>query len=104
MISLVASAPACSRQVVVENAPRPAAAVSLSVTNRLSQAVNVYVVSDGSDHFLKQVSANSTELLPVPNMAAGTIVQLKARTVDGQRTYTRDNVTLRDTLAWEIRQ
>lgn len=93
----------CSRQVVVENAPRPMPQAALSVTNRLAQAVNVYVVNAGSDSFLKQVGANSTEVIPVPGIPSGTTVQLKARTTDGTRTYTRDNVVLRETIAWEIR-
>jgi hypothetical protein len=103
LVGMVLATLSCSRQVVVENAPRPIPETSLSVTNRLTQSVNVYVVVGGSDSFLKQVAANTTDVIPVPAIPAGTTVQLKARTADGTRTYTRDNVVLRDTVAWEIR-
>lgn len=102
--SLVVLSLGCSgRQVVVQSSPSPAAAVSLAVTNRLSQAINVYVVTGGTDAFLKQVAANSSELVPVPNLPSGTSVQLKARTTDGTRTFTRDNVVLQGTVSWEVR-
>lgn len=91
------------RQVEVRSDPRPAAAVSLSVTNRLTQPINVYVVVDGANTFLRQVPANTTELIPVPNLAAGTSVELRARTADGTRTYSRDNVILQGTVPWEVR-
>jgi hypothetical protein len=100
---LLVVAAACSRQVVVESAPQPSTDAMLSVTNRLSQAVNVYVVAGGTDNFLRQVGPNSTELIPVPAALSGTTAQLKARTADGTRTYTRDAVLLRDTVTWEIR-
>jgi hypothetical protein len=90
------------RQVEVQNAPRPAAEVFLSVTNRLVQSVNVYVVRGSTEGFLRQVAANSTELLPVPDMVPGTAVLLRARTADGTRTFTRSDVVLRGTVAWAI--
>ena len=43
--------------------PQPAADVSIRFTNNLSQAVNVYVTTGGTDVFLKQVPANSVEVL-----------------------------------------
>lgn len=91
------------RQVEVRSSPQPQAESSLSVTNRLTQPINVYVVSGGTDTFLRQVPANTTELIPVPNLPAGTSVQLKARTADGTRTYSRDNVILQGTVPWEVR-
>ncbi|HEX7122091.1 MAG TPA: hypothetical protein VF178_06940 [Gemmatimonadaceae bacterium] len=99
-LALVACAP---RQVEVRSGAAPQAVVSLSVTNRLTQAINVYVNAGETDTFLRQVGANTTELIPVPNLSAGTSVQLKARTADGTRTYTRDNVVLSGTVAWEVR-
>jgi hypothetical protein len=66
----------------------------VSVTNSLSQAVNVYVVSGGQEIFLRQVAPNSTESLPVTGVAAGSTVTLKATTMDGGRTFTRPNVVL----------
>ncbi|HEX7122613.1 MAG TPA: hypothetical protein VF178_09620 [Gemmatimonadaceae bacterium] len=91
------------RQVEVRSSPQPQAQVSLAVTNRLTQPINVYVVSGGSDTFLRQVPANTTELIPVPNLSPGTSVQLRARTADGTRTYSRDNVILQGTVPWEVR-
>ena len=105
LVSLVLALPlGCGpRQVEVRSSPRPTAEVSLSVTNRLTQAINVYVVTEGSEVFLKQVPANTSELIPVPNLPSGTTVQLRARTADGTRTYTRDNVVLSATVSWEVR-
>jgi hypothetical protein len=78
------------------------AEVSLRVTNNLTQAVNVYVTNAGSDIFLKQVAANSTEAMTVPGVPAGATVMLKATPVDGSRTYTRDNVTLTASYDWTV--
>jgi hypothetical protein len=97
------SVSACGgRQVEVRTGPQPAADVSVRFTNNLSQAVNVYITTGGTDVFLKQVSANSTEVLPVAGIAAGTTVTLKARTVDGTRTYSRDNVYLASNYEWKV--
>ncbi len=101
--ALVMSVSACAgRQVEVRTGPPPAADVSIRLTNNLSQAVNVYVTTGGTDVFLKQVAANSVEVLPVSGIAAGTTVTLKARTVDGTRTYTRDNVYLATNYEWRV--
>jgi hypothetical protein len=98
-----ASFSACAgRQVEVTTGPQPATDISVRFTNNLSQAVNVYVTTGGSDIFLKQVSANSVEVLPVSGISAGTTVTLKARTVDGTRTYTRDNVYLATNYEWRV--
>ncbi len=94
---------ACAgRKVEVTTGPQPAADISVRFTNNLSQAVNVYVTAGGSDVFLKQVSANTVELLPVAGISAGTTVTLKARTVDGTRTYTRENVYLATNYEWRV--
>src|SRR5688500_12868160 len=90
------------RQVEVTTGPQPAADVSVRLTNNLSQAVNVYVTTGGTDVFLKQVSANSVEVMSVLGIPAGTTVILKARTVDGTRTYTRDNVQLATNYDWRV--
>lgn len=92
-----------ARQVEVQNAPRAAAEVFVSVSNRLTQPVNVYVVRGSTDAFLQRVPANSTELVPVPDVVSGTTVDLVARTVDGTRTFTRRDVVLSGTVPWEIR-
>lgn len=100
-LSLVMVA-ACHRQVEVRTGPEPAADVALHVTNNLSQAVNVYVVSGTNDIFLKQVAANTVEHIPVSGVAAGSTVNLRAVTVDGTRTYTKNNVTLNTMYDWRL--
>ena len=90
------------RQVEVRTAPTQATQVSLQVQNTLSQAVNVYVNSGGSDTFLRQVAANSTVSIPVQGYAPGSTVTLKAVTIDGVHTYTRDNVTLTGTYTFPL--
>ena|SRR5512141_1430658 len=100
---MAVSVSACAgRKVEVRTGPQPTADVSLRFTNNLSQAVNVYITTGGTDTFLKQVSANSVEVLPVLGYPAGTTVTLKARTVDGTRTYTRDNVYLAANYDWRV--
>ena len=100
---MAVSVAACgSRQVEVTTGAQPAADISVRFTNNLSQAVNVYVTTGGTDVFLKQVAANSVEVLPVAGISAGTTVTLKARTVDGTRTYTRDNVYLASNYEWRV--
>ena len=90
------------RQVEVTTGVQPAADVSLRFTNNLTQAVNVYITTGGTDVFLKQVASNSVEVLPVAGIAAGTTVTLKARTADGTRTYTKDNVYLASNYEWRV--
>ena len=100
---VVAATSACGpRQVEVTTGAQPAAEVSLRFTNNLTQAVNLYVTSAGTDIFLKQVAANTVEQVPIKGLAAGTTVTLKARTVDGTRTYTRDNITLASSYDWRV--
>ena len=100
---LLVAAVACGgRQVDVETAPKTAAAVTLNFTNNDANAVNVYVVADGNDTFLKQVAANTTEALPLPGMVAGAQVRLKATRTDGSRTYTSDAITLTASSSWRV--
>lgn len=100
---VAATTSACGpRQVEVTTGAQPVADVSLHFTNNLTQAVNLYVTSGGTDVFLKQVAANTAEMVPVHGLAAGTTVTLKARTVDGTRTYTRDNITLASSYEWRV--
>lgn len=100
---LVATTSGCAgRQVEVTTGPEPAADVSIRFTNNLTQAVNLYVASGGTDVFLKQVSSNSVENVPVRGITAGATVTLKARTVDGTRTYTRDNISLAANYEWRV--
>jgi len=103
LVLLAASLAACGpRQAEVRTAPQVATEVSLRVVNSLSQAVNVYVVKGGDDIFIRQVAANSTDVMNVPGVAAGTTVKLKANPVDGTQSYTRDNVTLSGTYEWRV--
>jgi len=99
----VALAVACGpRQVEVRTAPA-SNQPSVHVTNNLSQAVNVYITSAGADtSFLRQVRANSEETIPIQGFASGSTVTLKAVTVDGVHTYTRNNVTLSGTYAFPL--
>jgi len=104
-LTLAAALVACGpRQVEVQSQPSATTEAELGVhmTNNLSQPVNVYVVTGGSDVFLKQVAANSTEHLPVRGVAAGANVRLRATTADGTRTYSKDNVTLTSAYAWTV--
>jgi phosphotransferase system HPr-like phosphotransfer protein len=101
-LSMLALAACSGRQVEVKTGPEPAAEVAVHLTNNLSQAVNVYVVSGTNDIFLKQVAANSVEHIPVAGLPAGTTVNLRAVTVDGTRTYTKDNVTLTSMFEWRL--
>lgn len=105
VVVAVAALGACGpRQVEVRTAPQTTTASELAIhmTNNLTQAVNVYVVANGTDMFLSQVAANSTEHLPVRNVSSGTPVTLKAVTVDGARTYSRTNVVLTGMYNWQV--
>ena len=103
LAALTISVSACGpRQVEVTTGAQPAADVSIRFTNNLTQGVNLYVTSGGTDVFLKQVAASSVEVVPVRGLAAGTTVTLKARTVDGTRTYSRDNVSLASNYEWRV--
>src|SRR5688500_8208336 len=101
---LIAVATACgSRQVEVGTGAAEVAQVALHVTNNTSQAVNVYVVSGGNDMFLRTVPAGSAEHIPVTGVAAGSSVSLRASTVGGTPlTYSKSNVVLNGTYAWQI--
>jgi hypothetical protein len=100
--ALVLLAACGPRQVEVTTGPQPAADVSIRFTNNLTQAVNLYVVSGGTDVFLKQVASSSVEVVPVRGIAAGQTVTLRARTVDGTRTYSRDNIYLSANYEWRV--
>lgn len=91
------------RQVQIETGASTSNEVALRVTNNLSQAVNVYISGGGTtDVFVKQIGANSSEWVPVQGFAVGSVVTLRARTVDGARTYTKDNVVLENMYEWRV--
>jgi len=93
---------ACSRQVTLQATPAASVEVSLKVTNRAAQAVSVYVVAQGTELFLKSIAANSTEILSVPGVPAGTTVRLRATLADGSRSYTREGVVLNGVFEWQV--
>ncbi len=82
------------RQVDVRTAPSQVSSLTVEVRNTLAQSVNVYVVQSGVRTFLRQVNAKSTVSVPVQGVSPGSTVRLEATTIDGVRTYSRDNVTL----------
>jgi hypothetical protein len=90
------------RQVEVRTAPTQTADVAIHFTNNLSKAVNVYVNNGGSDLFVRQVAANTTEHLPVPGVRAGTVVTLKATPVDGSQGYAKAGVTMTEMVDWRV--
>jgi hypothetical protein len=103
----LAGATACGpRQVEVRTAPpTPSTAQgnAVQLTNNLSQAINVYVVSTGGGElFLRQVPANTVEKLPVTGLATGATVSFKAVTVDGSRTYQSRNAPLSSLFLWSV--
>jgi hypothetical protein len=101
-VLLAFSTTACGkRQVDVRTAPARAE-TNVRVTNSLGQAVNVYVLSGDNEIFLRQVPAGSEARLPVPGVAAGSTVRLRAVTIDGSRTYTSGAVVLQGTYPWRV--
>lgn len=90
-----------SRPIEVRTAPARAE-THVRITNSLGQAVNVYVLSGDNEIFLRQVPAGSEARLPVPGVAAGSTVRLRAVTIDGSRTYTSDSVVLQGTYPWRV--
>lgn len=102
LLALLTLAGCGPRQVEVRTAPAESTQLSVQVNNSLSQAVNVYASVGGTDTFLRQVGANQSVTIPVQGFAPGTSVTLKAVTVDGVRTFTRQNVTLSGTYVFPL--
>lgn len=102
VVLLTASLAACGRKVEVGSAPSPASGMAVHLKNNASQAVNAYVTTSGSDVFIGQVGANSEKTLAVSGVSSGSSVTLKARTADGARTYTKDNVSLTSSTDWTV--
>ena len=102
MFVLCAASACAPRQVEVRTAPTQATQVSLQVNNNLTQAVNVYIVLNGTDTFLRQVGANSSVTIPVQGFAPGSTVSLRAVTLDGGKTYSRANVVLSGTYVFPL--
>jgi hypothetical protein len=106
VLALAASTACGPRQVEVRTAPEATPAQgnpAVQLTNNLSQAINVYVVSTGAgDLFLRQVPANTAEKLPVQGVASGSTVSFKAVTVDGSRTYQSRSAPLSSLFLWSV--
>ena len=100
VLSLLSSG--CSRGVVVHAAPSAVVEVSLKVVNTAPQAVSIYVTANGIEVFLRAVAAGATEIVPVPGVATGTSVRLRAVLADGSRAFTRDGVTLSGVFEWQV--
>ncbi|MGH7710595.1 MAG: hypothetical protein ACREOG_04895 [Gemmatimonadaceae bacterium] len=101
LAALVCTLGCGGRSIVVQNPPTPSA-VTIKITNSLTQPVNVYVTGTDAEVFLAQVGANASQSLPVRNIAAGTMIKLRAVTRDGSRTYMREGVELRDGYEWRV--
>jgi hypothetical protein len=89
------------RQVQVGTAPTSAEA-AIHFTNNLPQPVNVYVVQGGTEMFVRQVAANTTENLPVRGVATGTQVRLRAVTIDGKSQFDGPPATLTSMYTWKV--
>ena len=98
---LVAGLACGPRQAEVRTSPTPSG-LSLQVANTLPQPVNVYVTLSGTDTFLGQIPARTSQNLSVPGLAPGTSVNLKAVTVDGTHMYARTNVSLSGAYPFSI--
>lgn len=101
---LLSLAVACSRKVVVTTPGAPATAAStVKITNAAAQAVTVYVTPPGGSEFpIGTVPANTTAVLTVNGIVAGTAIRLRAALADGSRSYTRDGVQLTGVVEWRV--
>jgi hypothetical protein len=107
LVGVLALGAGCGgRAVTVRTGEATASEASIAFTNNLTQAVNVYVVQGtgrtGGDLFLRQVAGGATETLPVRGVATGASIGLKATTVDGTRTYSKENVVLARAVVWQV--
>ena len=97
-LALTAAAPAfgaacAARTVEVGTGAELAPARSIEFVNNLAQAVNVYVrAGTGSEVFVRQVPARSTERLPIRAVRDGATVSLRVAPVDGAANITRSDV------------
>jgi hypothetical protein len=99
MLAVLACGP---RQVDTTPGPDTGPEATLRVINSHTQAVNVYVVQDGTQMLVGQVEANSTRELPLRGLASTGPVTLRARSTDGTRTWERPSVFLSGTYEWRV--
>ena len=90
------------RRVEVQTGEQQAAEVALHVTNRDNQTVRVFVVHNNQEIFAGEVAAGEEKHLPVSGVKAGTQVTLRARRLDGTRTYTSDPMSASGMTAWRV--
>ncbi len=105
VVALLAAAACTGRQVEVQTGAEsaPVAAPTLRINNTLAQAVNVYVVSGGSEIFVRQVAARATADAEVRGVSPGATVTLRARQVDGRQVYERADVVLQaGVFEWRV--
>ena len=103
LVVALAFATACGpRQVEVRTAPTAPSTQTVSITNNLSQAVNVYIAGTSPETFLRQVPANTVESVSVPADIVGKTVTFKAVTVDGSRTYQSRSVAYTGSFIWSV--
>lgn len=104
LVALLAASQACARKVVVTTPTNPGATPgSVKVTNTASQAVTVYVTAPGGTEFpIGSVPSNTTAVLAVNGVAAGTAIRLRAALADGSRSYTREGVALTGVVDWRV--
>lgn len=101
--AVVLFATACGpRQVEVQTAPTQSAETAIHFTNNLAKTVNVFVNTGSSDVFVRQVSANTVEHLPVPGVSRGARVTLKAKPTDGTSGYEKAGVTMTEMVTWVV--
>ena len=79
-----------------------AAAVRLTVTNTLAQPVDVSVLVGEKEIRAGEVAAKETKELPVPGLARGVTVTLKAVTADSVRSYTKEGVKVQARTQWTV--
>lgn len=92
-----------ARQVEVSDGPAPAeASASITISNTLSQAVNVYVLQGSNETFVRQLPANSTQIVNLRGVTTGGRVTLRARTADGTRTFTSDEMEVSSGREWRL--
>jgi hypothetical protein len=103
LVAVVVLSACRPRQVDVRTAPpQQQAQVTVEVNNTLTQGVNIYITLNKTDTFLRQVGPKSKETIPVQGFAPGSSVTLKATTLDGIKTYERQNVVLTGTVAFPL--
>ncbi len=66
----------------------------LRITNNLNEPVQVWVTNGTADAYLRSIAANTSETLTVPGTAAGSVVQLRAKSSRGREIKTVAGITL----------